>query len=112
MTGTARLNMMRHFDEFLKPTFCPSDEDDDDFDIDTYHCLVPGLPDCSKKGISHGNLLLSVEDMKKIFDPTFSEITMLVQDQVTNAEKTAGKPVTVWPTNKYISRVYIINLTP
>ena len=98
MTNIARSNTMRYFDEYLKPKFCPPDpneEEDDDFDIETYHCPVPGLQDCSLKGIYGGHLLLSVDDMKGIFDPTFSEITSLVQDQVSNAERTANKGVTV-----------------
>ena len=74
-------------------------DEEDDFEIETYHCPVPGIPDSNEKGICRGHLLLSAEDMKGIFDPTFSEITTLVQDQVTNAERTAGKAVTVWPTN-------------
>ena len=87
--------MMLYFDEFLKPTFCPADEEDDDFDDEIYHCPVPGVQDSIENGIRRGHLILTVEDMKGIFDPTFNEITRLVQDQVTKAEKTAGKAVTV-----------------
>ena len=97
MTSTARSIMMRHFDEFLKPTFCPPEEDDDDFDDDTYHCPVPGVQDSIKNGICRGHLTLTTDDMKGIFHPTFSEITRLVQDQATKAEKTVGKAIKVWP---------------
>ena len=102
MADFARTSMKRHFDDYLKPTFCPPDpeDEDDDFDVETYHCPVPGIRDCSKNKICRGHLVLSVDDMKGIFDPTFSEITKLVQDQVTNAEKKARKSVTVWPRTK------------
>ena len=108
MTNIARSNMMRHFDEYLKPTFNPhdsTDEEDDDFDNNTYYCPVPGLQDSNRKGIYGGHLVLSADDMKGVFDPTFSQITRLVQDQVTNAERTARKAVTVWSMNL----VYVIN---
>lgn len=98
MTNIARLNTMRYFEEYLKPTFSPPDpmdEEDDDFDIETYHCPVPGLQDCNRKGIYGGHLVLNTDDMKGIFDPTFAKITKLVQDQVKNAEGTARKAVTV-----------------
>ena len=101
MADFARTSMMRYFDEYLKPTFCPPDptDEEDDFESARYHCPLPGIQDCVEKGICRGHLVLTDKDMRGIFDPTFSQITKLVQDQVTNAEKTAGKAVTVWSTN-------------
>ena len=95
----SRSNIVRHFDEYLKPTFCPPDpaDEDDGFDIETYHCPVPGVEDSVENGICSGNLVLSPEDMKWIFHPTFSRITRLVQNQVITTEKTAGKAIAVWP---------------
>ena len=101
MTPLARSNMMRHFDEYLKPTFCPPDpmDEDEEEEVDSYHSPVSDIQDSIRNGTCRGHLVLSAEDMKWVFHPTFSKITRLVQDQVTDAERTARKAVTVWPTN-------------
>lgn len=97
MSTVARFNTMLHFDEFLKPSFCPPDnpdEEDDEFDIQTYHCPVPGVAADPLRRIQGGHLFLNVEEMKGIFEPTFLEITTLVQQQISAAENKTQKPVT------------------
>ncbi|KAF8423928.1 hypothetical protein EV426DRAFT_563193 [Tirmania nivea] len=97
MSTVARFNTMLHFDEFLKPMFCPSeysDEEDDEFDIESYHCPVPGVAADPARGIHGGHLVLTTDEMKGIFEPTFLEITALVQQQVSAAETKTGAPVT------------------
>ena len=99
MSTVARFNTMLHFDEYLKPGFCPeeySPEEDDEFDIESHHCPVPGVAaDPARRIIPAGYLVLTTEEMKGIFEPTFLEITTLVQQQITAAEKKTGAPVTV-----------------
>ena len=98
MSTIARFNTMLHFDEFLKPGFCPpefSDEEDDDFDIESYHCPVPGVASDPTRGIHGGHLVLTTEEMKGIFEPTFLEITTLVQQQISAAETKTEAPITV-----------------
>lgn len=97
MSSVSRSHTMRHFDEYLKPTFCPpefTDEEDDDFDIETFHSPVPGVPDDTTRGVHGGHLVLSTEEMKSIFDPTFVQIRDLVQQQISAAEAKTGAPVT------------------
>jgi len=97
MTTVARNNTLLHFDEFLKPTFCPpeySDEEDDEFETETYHCPVPGVLQDLHRRIRGGHLLLSSEEMKGIFEPTLEEILGLVQKQISQAESQSGSLVT------------------
>ncbi|KAF8448441.1 hypothetical protein BGX38DRAFT_1142745 [Terfezia claveryi] len=97
MGTVARFNTMRHFDTFLKPEFCPSetpDLDDDEFDVESFYCPVPGVPNDPGKGIHRGQLVLTTEEMTGIFEPTFVEITSLVQQQITAAETKTGAPIT------------------
>lgn len=98
MSTIARSNTMLHFDEYLKPTFCPaesSNEEDDEFDVDSYPCHVPGVAADPARGIiPAGYLMLTTEEMKGIFEPTFLEITTLVQQQITAAERKTEAPVT------------------
>jgi len=94
----ARSNTILHFDTFLKPKFCPpeySDEEDDEFDIESYHCPVPGVAADPARGIHGGHLVLTTEEMKGIFEPTFLEITTLVQQQISAAETKTRGSVTV-----------------
>lgn len=98
MTPVARRNTMLHFDEFLKPSFYPSeysDEDDEDFEPEVYHCPVPGLGNDPSRRITGGHLELSLEEMKGIFEPTFEEISGLVQQQISLAESRSGASITV-----------------
>lgn len=99
MTQIARSNTMLHFDSYLKPMFCPSetspDEDEDEFDIETYHCPVPGVAPDQMKGIIGGHLVLTADEMKGVFEETFVEIKKLVQHQITTAEIRNGTPITV-----------------
>ena len=100
MTTVARNNTLLYFDEFLKPTFCPqeySDEEDDEFETETYHCPVPGVRQDLRRRIQGGHLLLSSEEMKDIFEPTLEEIVALVQKQISQAESQSGSMVTVSP---------------
>jgi len=102
MSSIARGNTMRHFDDYLKPTFLPPEysdlntfEDEDDFDeVASYNCPLPGVADSPSKGIYKGHLILTVDEMKGVFEPTFTKITKLVQEQVLAAEKKAAKNVT------------------
>lgn len=97
MGTVARSNTMRHFDTFLKIKFNPpesADEEDEEFDLDSYHCPVPGVPNDDKRGIHRNQLVLTTEEMTGIFEPTFAEITSLVQQQITAAEAKTGAPVT------------------
>ena len=98
MTTVARYNTMLHFDEFLKPRFCPreySDEDDDEFETKTYYCPVPGVPNDSDKRTQGGHLLLSPEELKSVFEPTLQEIAELVQQQICRAESRSRSSITV-----------------
>ena len=70
-------------------------DDDDDDDDDGQVCLLPGVPDDPAKGVRRRKITFSTEDMKKIFEQTFKEITELVQAQVTAAQKSTKKNVDV-----------------
>ncbi|KAF8453881.1 hypothetical protein BDZ91DRAFT_786649 [Kalaharituber pfeilii] len=98
MNNVARSNTLRHFDEYIKPNHCPADNstklDDDEFDLETHHCPVPGVPDDPVAGIFGGHLALGGDDMETIFSSTFARITELVQAQVTAAENKSGRRVT------------------
>lgn len=101
MSAIARSNTMRHFDEYLKPTFCPpefNDSFDDEDDLDelaSYNCPLPGVADNRDKAIYKGHLLLTLDEMRTVFQPTFNAITKLVQEQILMAEQKTKKPVTV-----------------
>jgi len=98
MSTVARYNTMLYFDEYLKPMFCPAEytnEIDDEFEVDSYPCPVPGVMTDHARRIRGGYLMLTAEEMKGIFEPTFLEITNLIQQQVSAAETKTGAPVTV-----------------
>jgi hypothetical protein len=86
---------VQHFDRYSKPTFFPSDlkdiddDFDDEFEDNTIYCPLQGIVDDSARSIHGGYLLITPEEMKKIFQPTFDEIVKLVQHQVAAAEKSS-----------------------
>lgn len=86
---------VQHFDRYSKPTFFPSDTKDDDFDDEdnTIYCPLQGVADDTTRSIHGGYLLITVEEMKKIFQPTFDEIVNLVQHQVAAAEKSSQNDI-------------------
>lgn len=70
---------MRKFEEELKRAFTDSDDDD------MIYCPV-GIPDDPIAGIDGGDLMITREEMKDIFDPVIDKIIPLVQNQVRNVE--------------------------
>jgi len=100
MTPQGKEEMMSYFDTCLKKTFSnPRNEDDDDYDdedgLDDFPCPVPGVPDDHAAGIITESLMLTREDVQSIFDPIFEKITVMVQEQVAEAESNVQRPVTV-----------------
>lgn len=71
---------MKKFEEELKRGFTDSDEDD------VIYCPVGGIPDDPIAGIDGGDLVISREEMKAIFDPVIDKIIPLVKNQVSNVE--------------------------
>lgn len=86
---------IQHFDRYSKPMFFPSDPKDDDFDDEdnTIYCPLQGVADDTTRSIHGGYLLITPDEMKKIFQPTFEEIVSLVQSQVAAAEKASEKAI-------------------
>ncbi|KAI5794259.1 hypothetical protein DFH27DRAFT_565692 [Peziza echinospora] len=96
MTTQARWSTLNHFEDYLKKTFLPGEEDDDEdeFEIESYYCPIPGVPNDVAKGIQGGFLVLTVDELVEVFRPSFDEITTLVQEQIGTAEKSSGRAVT------------------
>lgn len=101
MSPQARCTALEHFDRYLKPNFLPAkyaaDEDggeEEGFDK-AYYCPVPGIPNDQKNGVHGGFLVLTSEDMEAIFQPSFREITRLVQGQICASEVRSQKSITV-----------------
>ena len=101
MTPQGKEEMMSYFDTCLKKTFSsPRNEGDDDYDededgVDEFPCPVPGVPDDQAAGVITESLMLTREDVQSIFDPIFEKITMMVQEQVAEAEASVQRAVTV-----------------
>lgn len=71
---------MKKFEEELKRNFTDSDDDDE------IYCPVGGIPDDPIAGIDGGDLIITREEMKEIFDPVIDKIIPLVENQVRNVE--------------------------
>lgn len=89
MKPKGRLIMLKHFDEFLKRTFC------DDEDEDIFSCPIPGVANDPGSGIEDGFFVLTREDMRDIFEPVILEIVELVQNQI-NAVEARATDETEW----------------
>ncbi|KAI5843800.1 hypothetical protein DFP73DRAFT_550321 [Morchella snyderi] len=72
--------IMKKFEEELKRDFTDSDDDD------VIYCPVGGIPDDPIAGIDGGDLVITREEMKAIFDPVIDKIIPLVKNQVSNVE--------------------------
>ncbi|RPB14079.1 actin-like ATPase domain-containing protein [Morchella conica CCBAS932] len=75
-----RNDIMKKFEEELKRNFTDSDDDDE------IYCPVGGIPDDPIAGIDGGDLIITREEMKEIFDPVIDKIIPLVENQVRNVE--------------------------
>jgi hypothetical protein len=80
---------MKKFEEELKRGFTDSEDDDE------LYCPVGGIPDDPIAGIDGGDLVISREEMKAIFDPVIDKIIPLVKSQVRNVETKASLRLTV-----------------
>ena len=87
--------MRDDFEKNIKPRFTPGDDDDDDDDEDIWPCNFPPGIHNPEKRLRKRKIELSKTELKDIFEPTFIEITRIVQKQVTAAQAATGKNVDV-----------------
>lgn len=99
-----RIDMRNYFDreillKFFPPQANTDGDDDDEEEDDGEVCSLPGVPDMKdpKLGVRvwRQKITISTKDMQEIFEPVFTKITALVQEQVTTVEKSTGKNVGV-----------------
>lgn len=95
--GTQKFNHMRekkpktwmmglkYFEEFVKRNF--NEEDHQEVNVP-----FPGLPDDEEAGLDSGFLVMTAEQVKKIFDPVIAEVVKLLEGQV-DAIKAKGDHV-------------------
>ncbi|KAH0606557.1 uncharacterized protein H6S33_003391 [Morchella sextelata] len=88
MSTRKRNEIMKKFEEELKRGFTDSEDDDE------LYCPVGGIPDDPIAGIDGGDLVISREEMKAIFDPVIDKIIPLVKSQVRNVEAKASLRLT------------------
>ncbi|KAI5794264.1 hypothetical protein DFH27DRAFT_502696 [Peziza echinospora] len=88
-----RWAILNHFDRYLKTSFKdgPAATEDDEI---KYFCPLAGERDDIEKGIRGGYLVVSKEEMKNVFIPSFQEIEKLIMEQVASAEKKTNCLVT------------------
>lgn len=81
---------LKYFEEFVKRNF-NEDEEADPLDS-AFNIPFPGLPDDEQAGLDCGFLVVSAEDVRKIFEPVIDEVIELVEGQV-DAIRQKGKTV-------------------
>ncbi|KAF8420259.1 hypothetical protein EV426DRAFT_613029 [Tirmania nivea] len=94
MDDHSRQVMHKEFDTEIKPKFHPDKYDDDDDDDDgPVTCALPGVPDDVERRVRKSKIIFSVEELREIFEPTFTDIAALVQKQVDAAQATTKRNV-------------------
>jgi len=96
--------MRKDFEMEIKPKFHPDkvDHDDDELNEDNCEtCALPGVPDDPKARVKRMKITISHNELKKIFECTFTEITGLVQKQVDMAQEATKKNVDVCPSSSH-----------
>ncbi|KAF8429413.1 hypothetical protein BGX38DRAFT_1334615 [Terfezia claveryi] len=77
--------MRKDFDEHIRPKFLPDDGG--------VICALPGVPDDPEKRVREMKISFSMDEIKAIFEPTFTDITALVQKQVDKAQAAVKRNV-------------------
>ncbi|KAF8439647.1 hypothetical protein BGX38DRAFT_1273224 [Terfezia claveryi] len=90
--------MRNDFEMEIKPKFLPGEADDNDDELDDDNCVIcalPGVPDSDDPTVrvKKGKIKFSKNELKGIFESTFTEIAELVQKQVKMAQEATKKNV-------------------
>ena len=97
--------MRKYFEMEIKPKFVPDDADHDDGeeldDDNCVTCALPRVPDDPKARVKKERIKFSHNELKQIFERTFTEITALVQRQVDMAQEATKKNVNVCPPHSH-----------
>ena len=83
--------MRDDFENSLKPTFFPEGDDDDAINI----CNFPGVTPDPQNRVQKRRIEFWDKELKEIFEPTFADITSIVQKQLTAAQDATGRNVDV-----------------
>ncbi|KAF8439648.1 hypothetical protein BGX38DRAFT_1273225 [Terfezia claveryi] len=96
MDDDDRQVMRKDFETEIKPKYHPDNDHDDELDDDNCMvCAVPGVPDSDDPTVrvKKGKIKFSKNELKGIFESTFTEIAELVQKQVKMAQEATKKNV-------------------
>ncbi|RPB20863.1 actin-like ATPase domain-containing protein [Terfezia boudieri ATCC MYA-4762] len=100
MDDDDRQVMRKDFEMEIKPKFYPDKDHDDELDdeLDDDNCVtcaLPGVPDSDDSNIRVKKMRITIpnNELKKIFERTFTDITRLVQKQVNMAQEATKKNV-------------------
>jgi len=74
---------LKYFEEYVKRNF--NGEDNQEVNVP-----FPGLPDDEEAGLDSGFLVLTVDQIKAIFEPIVTEVCELVQGQVDDLRRKGG----------------------
>jgi molecular chaperone DnaK (HSP70) len=80
LTDIGKHNLLNQFETYAKRHF-PSVADRDD-NFDEFYLPAAGARDNSSAKVSGGSMLITADDMKKVFDPVVNEVINLVKHQI------------------------------
>ncbi|KAF8464844.1 hypothetical protein BDZ91DRAFT_659776 [Kalaharituber pfeilii] len=90
MDDEERQEMRKDFETEIKPKFDPDHDDNDDVVVT---CALPGVPDNPEKRVRKRKITFTTNEVKGIFEPTFTKIAETVQNQVIAVQEASRKNV-------------------
>jgi hypothetical protein len=77
LTDIGKHQVLQHFEQYAKREFQDTGNEHEE-----WYLPAAGARNNAAAGISGGNIIISVEDMKKAFDPVVNEVIKLVKRQI------------------------------